>query len=210
MIFLPAAAPSPPAKRAAPGAAQGFGRRCCPAVRITDDRDRASGGRIASGSDDPRQALEAQGQIRGGRFGRGAGGRTVRWWGRHGDGRRGDQLRFGRYRGGFHRDGHEGTLRLEGHQFFESLAVGAFGLSLVAQEDFEAFGLEHAVEFFAGRIREEAGFETSGAQDGLLSEGHAFDGDAFLGIGRAIKSDEVFAQAGEFLGRLGDEWSGHR
>ena len=85
-------------------------------------------------------------------------------------------------------------------QFLDGGAVEALGLGLVAEEDFEGFGFEDGVELIAGGIGEEAGFEAGGSEHGLAGEGNALDGHALLGADGAIESDEVVAQAGEFLG----------
>jgi hypothetical protein len=46
---------------------------------------------------------------------------------------------------------------------------------------------------------EEAGFQAGDTEDGLLGEGHAFDGEEFLGIDGLVEVDEVGLEIGEIL-----------
>jgi len=46
---------------------------------------------------------------------------------------------------------------------------------------------------------EEAGFEARAAQDGVLGEGDAFEGEEFLGVDGVVEGDEVVAEMGDFL-----------
>jgi hypothetical protein len=45
---------------------------------------------------------------------------------------------------------------------------------------------------------EQAGFEAGGAEDGLLAEGHALEGEQFLGIDGAVGWREVGVEVGDF------------
>jgi hypothetical protein len=124
----------------------------------------------------------------------------------------------------------------EAVEIFESAAVLAFGLGLIAEEDGPAVGLAGEAEEafgetviailgardFDGAISgeflahgcegaivgveslvegrcEEAGFEPGGAEDGLLGEGHAFEGEEFLRVDRPVDGDEVGLEASDFL-----------
>jgi hypothetical protein len=46
---------------------------------------------------------------------------------------------------------------------------------------------------------EEAGFEAGGAEDGLLGEGHALEGEEFLGVDGLVDGDEVVPEMGDLL-----------
>jgi len=46
---------------------------------------------------------------------------------------------------------------------------------------------------------EEAGFETRGAEEGLLGEGDALDGEELLGVDGLVDGEEVGAEMGDFL-----------
>jgi hypothetical protein len=56
-------------------------------------------------------------------------------------------------------------------------------------------GVAAAVEGFVERGGEEAGFEAGGAEDGLLGEGDALDGEEFLGVDGAVDGDEVVCES---------------
>ncbi|HUI80756.1 MAG TPA: hypothetical protein VLY24_22680 [Bryobacteraceae bacterium] len=64
----------------------------------------------------------------------------------------------------------------------------------------------HGEERLAGRIEdvveatgEEAGFEAGGAEEGLLGQGDALDGEEFLGVDGPIEGDEVGFEIGDFV-----------
>jgi len=66
------------------------------------------------------------------------------------------------------------------------------------------FRLEHldgelAAEDFVHGGGKDAGFETGGAQDGLLAQGDAFDGKELLGVLGLVESDEIFFEARDFV-----------
>ena len=46
---------------------------------------------------------------------------------------------------------------------------------------------------------EEAGFEASGAEDGLLGEGDALDGEEFLGVDRVVEVHQIFPEVGDLV-----------
>jgi hypothetical protein len=63
----------------------------------------------------------------------------------------------------------------------------------------EEDGLSVGIERFAEAGGEEAGLEARGAEQRLLCEGDAFDGEEFLGIDRLIDGEEVGTQVIDFL-----------
>jgi hypothetical protein len=60
-------------------------------------------------------------------------------------------------------------------------------------------GVIVSVEGFVEGGGEETGAEAFGAEDGLLGEGHAFDGDHFLGVFGLVEGDEVLFQVLDLL-----------
>ena len=80
------------------------------------------------------------------------------------------------------------------------LGAGDFDVSISGE--FLAHGCEGAivgVESFVEGGGEEAGLEPGGAEDGLLGEGHAFEGEELLGVDGLVDGDEVELEAGDFL-----------
>ncbi len=80
------------------------------------------------------------------------------------------------------------------------LGAGDFDIAIADefgghQDDGVAGGVEGLVE--AGG--EEAGFQSRGAEECLLGEGDAFDGEEFLGVDRLVEGDEVGAEALDFI-----------
>jgi len=70
----------------------------------------------------------------------------------------------------------------------------ALGFDIAVANHLFAHGTEGSAGFLDGAIEsdgEEAGFEAITAQDGLLAERDALDGEQFLGIGGAITGDGV-------------------
>jgi hypothetical protein len=61
-------------------------------------------------------------------------------------------------------------------------------------------GVAVAVEGFVEAAGEEARLEAGGAENGLLSEGHPFEGEEFLRVDWLIDGDEVVFEIGDFLG----------
>ena len=62
-----------------------------------------------------------------------------------------------------------------------------------------AKGVAVGVEGFVEAGGEEAGLEAGGAEHGLLGEGHALDGEEFLGVDGLVDGDEVGFEMGDFL-----------
>jgi hypothetical protein len=52
-----------------------------------------------------------------------------------------------------------------------------------------------AIEGFVEAAGHQSGFESGGAKEGLLGEGHALDGEKLLGIDGLVEGDEVLAEA---------------
>jgi len=63
----------------------------------------------------------------------------------------------------------------------------------------EADGFVVVVEGLVEAGGEETGFEAGAAEDGLLGEGGAFEGEEFLGVDGLVEGDEVVAEMGDFL-----------
>jgi hypothetical protein len=59
--------------------------------------------------------------------------------------------------------------------------------------------LSVGVERFAEAIGEKTGFEAGGAEDGLLGESDALQGEEFLGVDGVVEGDEVFAEIGDLV-----------
>jgi hypothetical protein len=62
-----------------------------------------------------------------------------------------------------------------------------------------ADGAAGAIERFVEAVGEHAVLEAGGADEGLLGEGDAFDGEEFLGVDGLVAGDEVFAEAGDLV-----------
>ena len=61
---------------------------------------------------------------------------------------------------------------------------------------------DRRAEAVAGRVEgggEEAGFEARGAEEGLLGERDALEGEKFLGVDGLVEGDEVFLEMGDLL-----------
>src|ERR1039457_424135 len=56
-----------------------------------------------------------------------------------------------------------------------------------------------AAEALIEAVGEQAGFEAGGAEEGLLGEGDALDGEELLGVDGLVAGDEVFAEAGDIV-----------
>jgi hypothetical protein len=89
-------------------------------------------------------------------------------------------------------------------------AVAEQEVAVLGAGDFDiavaGYGGVHEADGFAGAVEghveaggEETGFEASAAEDGVLGEGDAFEGEEFLGVDRLVEGDEVVAEAGDFL-----------
>jgi hypothetical protein len=63
----------------------------------------------------------------------------------------------------------------------------------------EADGSVVVVEGLVEAGGEETGFEAGAAEDGLLGEGGALEGEEFLGVDGLVEGDEVVAEMGDFL-----------
>jgi len=63
------------------------------------------------------------------------------------------------------------------------------------REEWTPAGVEGLIETGG----EEAGFEARGAEEGLLGEGDALDGEEFLGVDGLVDGEEVGAEMGDFL-----------
>ena len=99
------------------------------------------------------------------------------------------------------------TVGLAGHAM-EAVAqevVAVLGASdfdiAVAGDDRvqEADGFVVVVEGLVEGGSEETGFEAGAAEDGMLGQGGAFEGEEFLGVDGLVEGDEIFAEMGDFL-----------
>jgi hypothetical protein len=63
----------------------------------------------------------------------------------------------------------------------------------------ENVGMAVAIDGLIEAGGEETGFEAGGAEQGLLREGDAFDGEKLLGIDGAVGGDEVLFEAGDLV-----------
>ena len=80
------------------------------------------------------------------------------------------------------------------------LAAGDFDISIAGQGS--AHGGPWGLIVIEGLIHaygEESGFEARGAENGLLGQRHAFEGELFLGVFRTIDVDEVLGEMGDFV-----------
>jgi hypothetical protein len=59
--------------------------------------------------------------------------------------------------------------------------------------------LSVGVERFAEAVGEETGFEAGGAEDGLLGESDALQGEEFLGVDGLVEGDQVFQEVGDLI-----------
>jgi hypothetical protein len=83
------------------------------------------------------------------------------------------------------------------------VAVLGFGDFDIAMAD-EVLGhgdeeLARGVEGVVEATGEEAGFEACDAEDGLLGEGDALDGEQLLGVGGLVDGDKIGAEVRDFL-----------
>ena len=60
-------------------------------------------------------------------------------------------------------------------------------------------GLAAVVESCVETGGEEAGLEAGGAQENVLGEGHALEGEEFLGVDGLVDGDEVGSEMGDFV-----------
>jgi hypothetical protein len=60
-------------------------------------------------------------------------------------------------------------------------------------------GVVVGVEGFVEAGGEEAGLEAGGAEDGLLGNGHALEGEEFLGVDGLVDGGEVAGEVGNFV-----------
>jgi hypothetical protein len=80
------------------------------------------------------------------------------------------------------------------------LGAGDFDIAVAGDDRVhEADGFAAVVEGLVEAGGEETGFEAGAAEDGLLGEGGAFEGEEFLGVDGAVEGDEVVAEMGDFL-----------
>jgi len=80
------------------------------------------------------------------------------------------------------------------------LGAGDFDVA-IAGENFvhEAERSVGGVERFVEGGGEQAAFEAGGAEDGLLGEGGALEREKLLGVDGLVKSDQIFAETGDFV-----------
>jgi hypothetical protein len=80
------------------------------------------------------------------------------------------------------------------------LGAGDFDIAVAGDDGVhEADGLAGAVEGHVEAGGEETGFQAGAAQDGLLGEGDAFEGEELLGVDGLVEGDELVAEMGDFL-----------
>ena len=80
--------------------------------------------------------------------------------------------------------------------------LGASDCDIAVAEDDrvqEADGFAAVVEGLVEAGGEETGFEAGAAEDGLLGDGGAFEGEDLLGVDGLVEGDEVVAEMGDFL-----------
>jgi hypothetical protein len=80
--------------------------------------------------------------------------------------------------------------------------LGASDIDIAIAEDDrvqEADGLAAVVVGLVEGGSEKTGFEAGAAEDGMLGEGGAFEGEEFLGVDGLVEGDEVFAETADFL-----------
>ena len=77
-----------------------------------------------------------------------------------------------------------------GHAEVAVLGAGDFDIAIA--DEVLGHGLEGAIVGGHGVVHgygEEAGFESGGAEDGLLGQGHAFQGEELLGVDGFVDGD---------------------
>jgi len=80
------------------------------------------------------------------------------------------------------------------------LGAGDFDIAVAGDDGIhEANGFAGAVEGLVEAGGEETGFEAGAAEDGVLGEGDAFEGEELLGVDGLVEGDEVIPEAGDFL-----------
>jgi hypothetical protein len=80
--------------------------------------------------------------------------------------------------------------------------LGARDFDIPITDEFRAHeehGVTGGVEGLVEASGEEAGLEARGAEDSLLREGDALDGEELLGIDRLVDGDEVGSEIGDFM-----------
>ena len=99
------------------------------------------------------------------------------------------------------------TVGLAGH-LLETFAQQVVAVLLARDFDvavageFRVHEFDRAAEAVAGRVEgggEEAGFEARGAQEGLLGEREALEGEEFLGVDGPVEGHEVVLEMGDLL-----------
>jgi hypothetical protein len=85
----------------------------------------------------------------------------------------------------------------------EVAVLGAGDLDVAVAAELGIHGEEGLVagdvEGLVEAVGEEAGFEAGGAAEGLLSDGHALQGEQFLGVDGLVDGDEVLLEIGDLL-----------
>ena len=80
------------------------------------------------------------------------------------------------------------------------LGAGDFDIAVAGDDRVqEADGFAAVVEGLVEAGGEETGFEAGAAEDGLLGDGGAFEGEDLLGVDGLVEGDEVVAEMGDFL-----------
>jgi hypothetical protein len=86
------------------------------------------------------------------------------------------------------------------HQVVAVLGASDFDIAVAGDDRVqEADGFAVVVEGLVEGGSEETGFEAGAAEDGLLGQGGALEGEEFLGVDGLIEGDEVVAEMGDFL-----------
>jgi hypothetical protein len=99
------------------------------------------------------------------------------------------------------------VIRLPGHAL-ETVGQGV--VAVLGAGDFDiaiarklpthgGYGSPVVVEGEVEAVGEQAGFEAGGAEHRLLGEGHALDGEQFLGVDRLIDAGEIGFEMGDLL-----------
>jgi hypothetical protein len=99
------------------------------------------------------------------------------------------------------------TVGLAGHameavaeQVIAVLGAGDLDIAVAGDDGVhEADGLAAVVEGHVEAGGEETGFQAGAAEDGVLGQGDAFEGEELLGIDGLVEGDEVVAEVGDFL-----------
>ena len=80
------------------------------------------------------------------------------------------------------------------------LGAGDFDIAVAGDDRVqEADGFAVVIEGLVQAGGEETGFEAGAAEDGLLGDGGAFEGEDLLGVDGLVEGDEVVAEMGDFL-----------